>query len=575
MLFNDVSQRLDTIEKLSGRLQITQELAQLFSDATAHEASIIATLSLGQLRPAYHGTQFNFAQKNMIKVLAQVLDESVEQIEQKNKELGDLGLVAAQGQWKPMHTYTLEQVYDALVAIEEISGTGAQEEKGKGVLQLLIGSTPQEAKYIIRIMLGTLRLGFSDMTVIDALSWMEAGDKSLRSVIEHAYNICVDIGLITQTLKQKGVAGLEHMQIHMGIPIRPAAAERLPTAKDIFEKIGPCIAQPKLDGFRLQIHVQKKGNHIYFFSRNLQDMSVQFPDLVATLQKLDVDTLIAEGEAIVYDEATGCYLPFQETVKRKRKHGIEQASETYPLRLYLFDVLYLNGESFLDKTHTQRRAQLKKICGEHGNVRVIEERSLQTAHELESYFDEVISQGLEGLVVKKSDSQYQPGKRNFNWIKLKRQETGSLEDTLDVVVLGYYAGSGKRAHFGIGALLGGVYNKSSDEFQTIAKIGTGLTDQEWKDMKKVCDEIRVEKKPVAVSCAHTLYPDVWVHPRIVCQVRADEITVSPVHTAGKKDSAGYALRFPRFMQIRTDKGPYEATTVVEIERLYADQFKKK
>ncbi len=580
MKFNEVALAFEEIEKVSGRLEITRLLADLLKKTTPHEANIICTISLGLLRPPYQGTQFNFAEKNMVKVLAQLLGRAEETVAAHVQKIGDLGSVAAEGDWEVGHQLTVEHVYKALCDLEKISGTGAHEEKIEHVLGLLKELDPISGKYVIRIILGTLRLGFSDMTIIDALSWMEVGDKSMREKLEDAYNVCADIGLIATTLKEKGIQAIEHMQVQVGIPIRPAAAERLPTAKAIVEKLGHCIAQPKIDGFRLQIHLKKKGNHheVHFFSRNLQDMSHMFPDLVKDVVKLDAHELICEGEAIAYDEATKTYLKFQETVKRKRKHGIEAAVSEYPLHVYIFDLLYLNGENYMDKTHIQRRAALVSLF-KHADtsvVSVIEEKSIHTPQELEEYFHDNISSGLEGLVVKKPDSMYQPGKRNFNWIKLKRQEEGHLEDTTDCVILGYYAGSGKRATFGIGAFLVGVYNKEKDNFQTVAKIGTGLTDAEWKELKYRCDKLRVESKPVQVECAKELYPDVWVTPEIVCMVRADEITMSPLHTANKtSEHLGYALRFPRFMGYRPDKFAGDATTVIEIKHMYKAQFTKK
>lgn len=579
MDFSHVAIVFESIEKTSSRTEITQLLGELLKKATPHEANIICNLSLGLLRAPYQGTQFNFAEKNLIKVIAQLLEQSESAVAQETKHKGDLGLVIAQGDWKVHDHHSISHVYKELSHIENISGTGSQEEKAHAALKLLRSLDPISGKYIVRMMLGTLRLGFSDMTIIDALSWMEVGDKSLRTVIEHAYNICVDIGLIAQLLKEKGVDALKNMQIQIGIPIRPAAAERLPTAKDVFEKIGVCVAQPKLDGFRLQIHVKKTAHKtdIHFFSRNLQDMSAMFPDLVKEIGKLDIKELICEGEAIAYDEDTNSYLPFQETVKRKRKHGIEEAVAEYPLHVLIFDLLYVDGESALDKTYTQRYRVLTKIFSSLKShvAKVIEEKWIHSAKELEDYFLENISSGLEGLVVKRPDSVYQPGKRNFNWIKLKRQEEGELEDTIDVVILGYYSGSGKRAHFGIGAFLVGVYNKEKDVFQTVAKVGTGLSDEDWKELKSKCDKFKIDHKPVRVECDKGLYPDVWVQPEIVCVVRADEITQSPIHTAGKTaEHLGFALRFPRFIAYRTDKSPTDATQVKEIKSMYEDQYAK-
>jgi DNA ligase-1 len=249
--------------------------------------------------------------------------------------------------------------------------------------------------------------------------------------------------------------------------------------------------------------------------------------------------------------------------------------ENFPLRVFLFDILYLNGKEVMSETHAERRALLLKIAHKNkdSRVEVIDEKVIKTAEQLEENFNENITAGLEGLVVKRADTIYQPGKRNFNWIKLKRQEEGHLEDTIDCVILGYYDGAGKRASFGIGAFLVGVYNKNEDCFETIAKIGTGMSDEEWVELRKKCDDISVANRPKNVVCAKGLYPDVWVSPDMICMVRADEITVSPLHSAGKTEKhLGYALRFPRFMGYRPDKGPEEATTVKEIVSLYKDQF---
>ncbi len=580
MNFKDVAQVFAQLESTSSRLEMTNILAQLLRESNPIESAIICNISLGQLNPPHIGTQFNIAEKNMAKAIAQLLDISDAQVQAEAKKIGDLGSVVDQYSWRTEKILSIQEISQALHDIEQTSGTGSQEDKINKIKELLATLDAVSAKYIIRIILGKLRLGFSDMTIIDALSWMEKGDKSLRETIENAYNICADIGLIASSLKKEGIGGIEQMKIHLGIPIRPAAAERLPTAKAIVEKIGHCIAQPKLDGFRLQIHIDKTKSEpqIHFFSRNLQDMSFMFPDVKKAIAELDVKELICEGEAIVFDPNTGGFLPFQETVKRKRKHDIEEVMNELPLRVFIFDVLYLNGKEYMNDTHQTRRKLVIDIFKDFKDdtVQVIEEVDITTAKELEEYFTENIASGLEGLVVKKIDSIYQPGKRNFNWIKLKRQEEGHLEDTIDCVILGYYAGEGKRAGFGIGAFLVGVYNKENDCFETVAKIGTGLKDHDWVEIKKKCDEINVKEKPKNVVCAKELFPDVWTSPEIVCIIRADEITLSPVHAAGKTEGKlGYALRFPRFMGYRADKSADEATTVPEIEHLYKDQFIKR
>jgi DNA ligase-1 len=576
MKFSEVALFFEEISKHTSRIEITKLLAQLFEKTTAQEAQVVSYLTLGTLRPSYVGNKFNIAEKSLIKIVAALLKEEVKEVKQKTGLLGDLGLVVKTGKWNFSSSLSVLEVYTALTNIEAISGSGSQEEKSQTLLYLLQNVDALSAQFIVRIVLGKLRLGFSDMTLIDAFSWMLLGNKSLHNCIEEAYSACADIGIIAYHLKEKGIKGLDEVSITVGIPLRPAAAERMPNAQAVMEKIGPCVAQLKLDGFRLQVHINNhsKTPLMWFFSRNLIDMSAMFPDLKIALQNLPVETLIAEGEAIAYNEETEGFVPFQETITRKRKHDIEAIMLEMPLKLFFFDILYLNGQPLLQETHEERRKILENIFKTitSDTVKVIEEKKIKSVEELESYFLHTIELGLEGLVVKKPDSPYQPGKRNFNWIKLKRQSEGHLEDTLDVVILGYYFGKGKRAHFGIGAFLVGIYDKKRDLFETIAKIGTGLKDDDWKDLKKRCDEEKSLEQPHNVRCAKELYPDIWVNPSIICSVRADEITLSPLHSAGKtSEKPGFALRFPRFIEYRVDKSIQETTTLEEIKRLYQDQ----
>ncbi len=577
MEFRAVAESFEHISQYTSRIEITKTLASLLSQTSAREAEIISYLSLGELRPPYIGTQFNLAEKSIAPVIEQLLDIPADELMRYAHKTGDLGLVVAQrGAWHPHRNPSIEEVYNELVDLEQAAGAGSQEKRADFLLKILRSVDPLSACYIIRIIIGKLRLGFSDMTFVDALSWMLVGDKSLHTEIEQAYNICADLGLITRTLKTKGIKGLSSVSLQVGIPIRPAAAERLPNAQAIITKLGPCIAEPKLDGFRLQVHIDNRSvtPKIWFFSRNLRDMSGMFPDLVKAFERFNVDTFIGDGEAIAYDEKTKKFVPFQQTVKRKRKYGIEMMVSELPIRLFLFDALYINGRSLLDAPYVERHAVLEKLFPhEHRfTVSVIDAQPVSTAQQLEKYFLENLKEGLEGVVVKKPDAPYQAGKRNANWVKLKRHE-GVIEDTVDVVVLGYYYGRGKRASLGIGAFLVGVYDPKHDQFPTVAKVGTGLTDAEWIELKERCDQYKVSEQPHNVVCSKALIPNVWVQPRIVCEVIADEITKSPLHTAGKTaTSPGFALRFPRFVGYRPDKSPDQATTVEEIEKMYKDQF---
>lgn len=579
MKFSTLAHYFDQIESESSRIKMTHLLGELLKQADEDEVASIINFSLGQLNPPYKASQFNIAEKNLIKVIAQLAQVSESTVTELAKNKGDIGLVVESLAWDQKGHYSVMQVYHHLAQLQEITGTGSQQEKADTLVALLTHLDPVSAKYVVRIIVSKLRLGFSDMTVIDALSWMQEGNKSLKTVIEDAYNICVDLGMIATLLKTKGPQALEHLHMQVGIPIRPAAAERLPNAHEIFKKLGPCVAEPKIDGFRLQVHLNKRGKtpEVSFFSRNLIDMSYMFPDLKDEIVQLSVDDIIFEGEAIVYDAATDTFLPFQETVKRKRKHGIEDAASQLPLKVFVFSIFYLNGTDLLSLPQAERRSIVTQLFSSdtEATYQAIEEVSITSAEQLEAYFNECVSNGLEGIMVKRLDAIYQPGKRNFNWIKLKRTTIGQLEDTIDCVILGYYAGEGKRATFGIGAFLVGVYNPSHDRFETIAKIGTGLSDQAWKEIKKRCDDISLDHMPKNVVVAKELTPDVWVDPALVCEIKADELTISPLHTAHKTDAhLGYALRFPRFIGVREDKNATQATTIAEINRLYKNQFKK-
>lgn len=576
MLFHDVATTFEAVEQESSRVKMTQLLAELFGRATPREAEILANLSLGTMRAPYQGYFFNFAEKGMKEVVARVLAVTPETVSRHMVKAGDLGAVIAEGVWPVERQLSLLEVYRALEDFENLSGSGSFEDKTAALVSLFKRVDPISAQYLVRIVLQKLRLGFSEMTIIDSLSWMLAGDKSLREQIEYAFNVSADIGLLARLAREGGIQAIDKISITVGVPIRPAAAERLPSAQAIVEKLGSCVAQPKFDGFRLQVHIDNgaKNHKIHFFSRNLLDMSDMFPDLKQAVQDLPVETLVMEGEALAYDEVTGSYLPFQETVKRRRKHDIAQTATEFPLKLVLFDILYLDGKSLLDQPERERLNILEKLIGDHKSalLSVAEQIKIETAAELEAYFNKSITAGLEGVVVKRPDAPYQPGRRNFNWIKLKRTQRGKLDDTIDAVVLGYYYGQGKRARFGIGALLVGVFNSKKDQFETIAKIGTGLSDDAWISLKSKCDALAVKSVPHNVVVPKELVPDVWVAPEMVVVVLADEITRSPVHTAGiEGDNPGYALRFPRFVEYRLDKKGPEATSVDEIREMFVNQ----
>lgn len=610
MRFSKLSDYLSKIEATASRNEMTAILADLLAASSAAEINKICYLSLGQLAPLYAGVEFNLAEKMLLRVLAEAYGVSADGVRKRFKSLGDLGDVAQELSEKlKVKKSKLEvgEVYQKMKEIAEVSGVGSQERKISWTATLLRSLDPLSAKYIVRIPLGKLRLGFSDKTILDALSVVEAGDKTLRDKIERAYNVSADIGKIAQLVKSEGAKGLERIEVEVGVPVRMAAAERLPTPEAILKKMGGRLAaEPKYDGFRVQVHLDRdkrqetrdkeeqlklgsvgedrlpfrspprvdEGGWVKIFSRNLEDTTAMFPEIVEATQKFPAQNAIWEGEAIAYNPETEEFEPFQETAKRKRKYGVKEKAAELPLKVFAFDLLYLNAKDLTQKPYEKRRSALEKLVGgaRQDVILVAEKQVFTDAKKLEEFFMEQVEHGLEGIMTKRLDGVYQAGVRNFNWVKLKRVEKGELEDTIDCVVLGYYKGRGKRAAFGIGGFLVAVYDEKTDTFKTISRVGSGLTDEEWQEMRRRIEVIRVKDKPKNAEVVKELVPDVWAQPEIVVSIRADEITRSPLHTAGKRgNQPGFALRFPRLMAFRDDKNPEQATTVSEVEALLKQQ----
>ncbi len=362
--------------------------------------------------------------------------------------------------------------------------------------------------------------------------------------------------------------GLDEIKITPLKPIRPTAAERLPSAVEIIKKLGKCAVEAKYDGFRVQ--VAKDDLNIKIFSRQSEDITNMFPEIIAAAKsQLSPKKCIVEGEALAFNEETQEYYPFQITIQRKRKYEVEKKAKEYPLKLFLFDLMFCDGESFMEKPFFERREKLEKIIKEGEIIRLSEQKIISDPDELESFFEEKISQGLEGIIAKDLNAPYIAGARKFAWIKLKRSYKGSLSDTLDLVIVGYYKGKGKRTEFGLGALLVAAYNSDKDVFESVAKIGTGMSEETLSELENLLSKISLKNKQARVISE--LKPSFWVSPKYVIEVRADEITLSPLHSCGKEKGKGYALRFPRMIKFRMDKKPEEATTTTEIINLFDTQ----
>ncbi|PIV11406.1 DNA ligase [Candidatus Roizmanbacteria bacterium CG03_land_8_20_14_0_80_35_26] len=571
MKFSELSIYFERISQVSSRLEITRILAELFKKLTPDEIEKVVYLLQGKVRPAYEGIDFGMAEKMIIKAAVSALNIEKSFFEKEFKRIGDLGKTVEyfKKQYRSFEEKDLETivVYEIFYHLATSSGVGSQEVKINFLAQLIRQMDSLSSRFLVRLPTGNIRMGFSDMTVLDAYSWMLKGDKSLRPVIEKAYHVRPELGFIGRIIKEKGIEFLNKIKPKLFTPIIMMKAERLSSAAEILKQIGQCLVEPKFDGFRLAVHYSKAKQEVRLYSRSLEDVTHMYPDIVSGVKKqVKADEIIFEGEAVGYNTKTGEFLPFQETAQRKRKYEIEKMAKEVPLRLFSFELLYKDGESFINKSFIERRKALEDSIITKKNllketVVVADEEKVNEESRLEKLFDEAIKKGLEGIIAKKIDGVYKPGAREWNWIKYKRSYSAKIRDTIDCLVMGYDYGKGKRTDFGIGAFLVGVLDEKKDQFVTIAKIGTGLTDKEWKQLRIKSYKLRVKEKPKNYFVNKMMECDVWAEPKIIVEIRSDEITKSPVHTAG------LALRFPRLERFRDDKNPQEVTTLKELKSM--------
>lgn len=926
MHFSELARYFKKLEETPSRNSMTEILADLFRHAQAREIGELCYLLQGRVVPLYEAIEFGVADQFMIRAIALAYGVEEKQVRVEFKKVGDLGVVAesirypfgqssGRGQvsgikYQNDHLH-IREVYKKLYELALASGEGSQEKKITLLADLFKSVDALSARYIARIPLGKLRLGFSDMTILDALSWMEKGDKSVRGLLEDAYNVRPDIGLLAKTVKEHGVTGLSHIKATVGAPILASLCQRIPNADDMIKKMGKVAVEPKYDGvrcvggytgmfiqkrgyisardvhkddhvlthtgdfkkitgvarrypykrelvYRLQtmlgdslvmsgnhpvlryqnekeewvpvqdisssdwvlfpkvrfktptianrlilkdtsgykksislnekffrllgfwigdgfsnnshqcervgltfnaktektlaaeyeqiikntLHIQdisrnerngglnlywrdsifrvwltkefrygeKNGDHgkcipewmfgisrrkflsfmrgwyeadgterhgngrrittkehrlasmgvllgfafqypiglrktrvllsdkktrktyyelhipgtqryikqlpkayvvkihsnekikpdpraylydfevegdksfcvslaalhncqihytrgnVTTFSRNLENTTAMFPELEHIAKQIDAKEVILDSEAVGVDPKTGRIVPFQETMTRKRKHEIEAASASMPLRFFVFDILYKDGTSLLEVPLSKRRSVLEETIHKGTILEVSPQIVTTSANELREYHDVQLKLGLEGAVIKKWESPYEPGRRGYSWVKFKEEEgkTGKLTDTIDAVIMGYSRGEGKRSGFGIGMFLVGV--RKADGFVTVTKVGTGVSDELWKELHTKLSGIQTKEKPKEYGEVNKLFtPDVWVAPRVVVEIAGDDLTRSPSH------GAGFAVRFPRLVGIRTDKSPREVTTVEEIRDMFAAQ----
>lgn len=591
MQFVDFSQHLSQLETTSSRLEMTSILADLYQHLKGEEIEQASYLLEGQLVPQYLSLEFQLSVKMIIRALARIqsqqtgkVAESItlfgesdssqveSDVQKQYKKLGDVGLLAQEIlSDNSTSSLNIHEVYEQLVVIAQENGEGSQERKLQRLVTLLEELDSLSAKYVVRIIVGRLRLGFSTMTMLDALSWAKTGSKQETAQLEEAFQRKADLGKLARTYlettsEQQRLSALENYQTEEGVPIVPQLCQRLNDPEEVIEKMGEVIAEPKYDGLRVQIHMDasKTGSkpEIRAFTRNLENVSHMFPELAQLPELINAKSVILDAEAIGYDPTSGKLLLFQATMTRKRKHNIEETAQTIPLKFFVFDVIAVDGQSLINKELRERKDLLSSLFKQNEVFQPTEFIVTSDPKELQTYHEDQLGVGLEGVVIKQVVAPYQSGRKNWYWVKMKEKTgtRGKLNDTLDCVVMGYYFGRGKRTVFGIGAFLVGILD-TENTFKTIAKIGTGLSDEQFKDLKIRADQLTSDSQPAEYDVRKELFPDIWIKPEIVVEVAADELTISPLH------SAGYALRFPRLVRFRDDKSWKQATTLEEVQTM--------
>jgi DNA ligase-1 len=543
----------------------------------------VAYLTQGKLYPDFVGIEIGVAERLAVKALARVSGNKESEVEEVLNRTGDIGEAAQvftanrKQQSFFRRDLSVEKVYETLDKMAQTSGSGAVDLKLSLLAGLLADATPKEAKYLMRTVTGSLRLGIADMTVLDALAIAYGGGKDAREDVERAYNVSSDLGRVAKTVAEEGIEGIRHFRVCVREPIRPMLAERLSSPDEILEKLGgKCVAEYKYDGERLQAH--KTGENVTLYSRRLENISSQYPDAVELFKKyVKAREAILECECVAVDLETGEMRPFQELMHRRRKYGVEKAIEDYPVSLFLFEALYIDGKDLTKETYLTRRKMLEETVTESDHLKIVKYVVTSNAAELEKFFQEAIENGCEGLVCKSiaKDSVYQAGARGWLWIKYKRDYKSEMTDTVDLVIVGAFHGRGKRAGV-YGALLLAAYNPESDTFETVTKCGTGFTDEDLAKLPKMLEKHVVAQKHSRVNSM--VEADVWFEPSIAMEILGAEVTLSPIHTCALdsiRKGSGLAIRFPRFTgKYRPDKAAEDATATREILGMYQKQLKK-
>ncbi len=583
MLYQDLVQVYEELESTSKRLKktfIISRLIKKFPD----ELDKILLLLQGKVFPTYSDKKIGVASRTIIKAISTATGFSTKRIEEEWKKTGDLGDVVynfvSRKKQRALFSQklTVDKVFSNIKTLAEFEGAGTVDKKLQLISELLTSAEPNEAKYIVRTILEVLRVGVGKGSIRDAIVWayfsdqiglqyekednlLDLNDEQRKkyneyiNAVQHGYDLTNEFSVVVKTIKEKGIDGINDLSIEVGKPVNVMLFLKAEDIEDAFKTVGmPAAFEYKLDGFRLQCHKKDKTQ---LFTRRLDEVSTQFPEVVACLKNIDADSFIIDAEAVGYDPKTGNYLAFQNISQRiKRKYHIKKMAAQFPVELHIFDIIEYNGKTLLKEPFKKRREILEKIVTpKDKKIRLVEQIVTEDKKEAEEFYAKALSLGFEGIMAKNLKGIYKPGARVGYGVKIK-----PTMEPLDLVIVGAEYGEGKRSGW-LTSFITACWNSNKEELLEIGKVSTGLKelDDQGLSFKKMTNLL----KPLIKKSSGK---KVIVKPEIVIEVLYEEIQKSPTY------SSGYALRFPRVSRLRTmEKGLQDINTIQDVEKLYAQQ----
>ena len=609
--FSDLAKVFSKVEDIQSRNEMTEILSTFYKKLSKDEIQIVSYLVSGRVAPMFVKAEFNYSDKSLINLLESLvhsgnLEFNVKEEFSKIGDIGDLVYSFLETKNSSSEGFSITQIYNSLWQIINTNGNGSVERKNFLISNLLGNMSPEEGKYFVRVICGDLRLGVNMKTLLDVFSFCITGNKSLKEELDRAYGVSADIGYIASKsvgLNEKQAKKvLSEVKINPGIPVLSRLVERVGSFEEIFERMGSSVlVQPKFDGLRCQIHkiaekdqlkdfdvvwkdrleegestsslfeTVKDKQKVFLFTRNLEDVTEMFPEIVESAGNIADESFVLDSEILGWNYKKDTFLSYQETMQRRRKYSVGEKMEDIPVQAMIFDVLYRNGEDLIRKNTKERIEILER---EYSNtprgIKLSDTEKISNKEDLEKAFEKYVSKGLEGIIVKQEEGEYKAGFRNYEWVKMKKSMKKGLVDTIDMVIVGYFKGMGRRTDLGLGAFLGAILNEKEQTFDIVCKVGTGLTDEILQNLSKQLKILIVTQKDKNVRGDENLLPDEWVKPSVVVTVEADEVTRN-LNRSKNSIAAGLSLRFPRLIDIREDKNVEDITTVGELIEMFEIQ----